>query len=106
MRSIDRSYFVWRGDAPRPREFADGMAPSDFIRRNVFFGYEDDDLGIRFRDLIGVENLVYANDYPHADCVWPRSRQVLELMLTGCTEEEKAKLAGGNATRIYGLQNT
>ncbi|HZS15229.1 MAG TPA: amidohydrolase family protein [Candidatus Dormibacteraeota bacterium] len=103
MRAMDRQQLVWRGDVPRPAGFADGFAPSDFVRRNVFFGYEDDDLGIRFRDYIGVDNLVYANDYPHPDCVWPRSRQVLELMLDGCSDEDKAKLAGGNAARIFRL---
>jgi len=105
MRAMDRQHMVWRGDVPRPAAFSDGMEPSDFVRRNVFFGYEDDDLGIRFRDYIGVDNLVYANDYPHPDCVWPRSRQVLELMTSGCTAEEKAKVAGGNAARIFRLDS-
>jgi predicted TIM-barrel fold metal-dependent hydrolase len=106
VRSLDRSYLVRRDTAPRPKEFGDGMAPSDFIRRNVFFGYQDEDLGVLFRDIIGVDNLLYANDYPHPDCVWPRSRQVLESIYqtAGCTQEEKAKLAGGNAARIFGLK--
>jgi predicted TIM-barrel fold metal-dependent hydrolase len=106
MRMIDRGYFVKRQGGPRAKEFADGFAPSDFIRANVFFGYQDEDLGVEFRDLIGVDNLVYANDYPHSDCVWPRSRQVLEriFVAAGCSQEEKAKLAGGNAARIFGLE--
>ena len=106
MRMLDRGYVVKREGGPRPKEFGDGIAPSDFIRRNIFFGYQDEDLGVEFRDLIGVDNLVYANDYPHSDCVWPRSREVLERIFSaaGCSEEEKAKLAGGNAARIFGLE--
>ena len=78
------------------------------IRQNVFFGFQDEDLGVEFREFIGTDNLVYANDYPHSDCVWPRSRQVLERIFTtaGCTEQEKAKLAGGNAARVFGFDAT
>jgi predicted TIM-barrel fold metal-dependent hydrolase len=108
LRWLDRSYLVKREGGPRPKEFGDGVAPSDFIRQNTFFGFQDEDLGVEFREFIGTDNLVYANDYPHSDCVWPRSRQVLERIFTtaGCTEEEKAKLAGGNAARVFGLDDT
>jgi len=108
MRMLDRGYLVRRDGGPRPREFGDGVAPSDFIRNNVFFGYQDEDLGVEFREYIGVDNLVYANDYPHSDCVWPRSREVLERIFVkaGCTEAEKIKLAGANAARIFGFELT
>ena len=108
LRWLDRSYLVKREAGPRPKEFGDGVAPGDFIRQNVFFGFQDEDLGVEFREFIGTDNLVYANDYPHSDCVWPRSRQVLERIFTtaGCTEQEKAKLAGGNAARVFGFDAT
>ena len=108
LRWLDRSYLVKREAAPRPKEFGDGVAPGDFVRQNVFFGFQDEDLGVEFREFIGTDNLVYANDYPHSDCVWPRSRQVLERIFTtaGCTEEEKAKLAGGNAAHVFGFDGT
>ena len=87
----------------RRRRGAGRLRPAD-----VFFGFQDEDLGVEFREFIGTDNLVYANDYPHSDCVWPRSRQVLERIFTaaGCTEEEKAKLAGGNAARVFGFDGT
>ena len=50
---------------------------------------------------IGVDNLMWGSDYPHPECTFPRSRQVLEEVLAECTEEEKAKIAGGNAARVY-----
>jgi len=48
-----------------------------------------------------VDNLLWGSDYPHPECTFPMSRQVLETILADCTEEEKAKIAGGNAARIY-----
>ena len=102
MRSLDRGYVFSLNRAEDPK-FKDGALPSDFIRRNIFFGFQDDDLGIRIRDVVGVDNLVFSDDYPHHNGTWPRSRQVLEQMMAGCPEEEKAKMAGGNAVRIFRL---
>ena len=77
--------------------------PSEYFHSNVFLGFQQDGLGIKMRDIIGVDNLMWGADYPHIESTFPRSRQILEEILADCTEEEKAKIAGGNASRIYGL---
>jgi predicted TIM-barrel fold metal-dependent hydrolase len=46
---------------------------------------------------------MWGSDYPHPESTFPRSKQILEDILEGCTEEEKAKIAGGNAARVYNL---
>ena len=81
--------------------FKEDMMPSDYFHRNVFLGFQEDALGMRDRHIIGVDNLLWGSDYPHAEGTFPYSRQVLEEILADCTEEEKAKIAGGNAKRIY-----
>lgn len=43
------------------------------------------------------------SDYPHVESTFLLSRQIIEEVLGRCTEEEKAKIAGGNAARIYHL---
>ena len=48
-----------------------------------------------------MDNLHWGSDYPHPESTFPRTRQILEEILAECTEEEKAKIAGGNATRVY-----
>ena len=60
-------------------------------------------MGIRDRHIIGVDNLLWGSDYSHVESTFPRSRQIIEEVLTDCSEEEKAKIAGGNAARIYHL---
>ena len=82
-------------------KFKTDMLPSDYFRQNVFLSFQEDALGIRDRHLIGVDNLMWGSDYPHPESTFPRSRQVLEEVLAECTEEEKAKIAGGNAARVY-----
>ena len=49
------------------------------------------------------DQLLWGGDYPHQESTFPRSRQIIEEILVDCTEEEKAKIAGGNAARVYSL---
>ena len=83
--------------------FKENMLPSDYFRRNVFISFQEDPVGIRLRDYIGVDTLQWGSDYPHVESTFPMSRQVLEEILVDCAEEEKAKIAGGNAARVYKL---
>ena len=81
--------------------YKEDMLPSDYFHRNVFRGFQEDALGIRLRDIIGVDNIQWGSDYPHVESTFPRSREILEEILADCTEEEKAKIAGANAARVY-----
>ena len=92
----DRSHDLWG-------RFKSDMLPSDFFHRNVFVGFQEDTFGLRDRHIIGVDNLQWGSDYPHHESTFPRSQEILEEILADCTEEEKAKIAGGNAARIYKL---
>ena len=40
--------------------FKDGMLPSDFFRRNVVLSFQEHAIGIRLRDVIGVDNMMRA----------------------------------------------
>ena len=71
------------------------------FRRNVFLSFQEDDLGIRDRALIGVDNLMWGSDYPHAESTWPNSRQIIDHILQGVPEDEKRKIVCGNAARLY-----
>jgi predicted TIM-barrel fold metal-dependent hydrolase len=81
----------------------EGVLPSDYFHRNVFLGFQEDSLGIQMRDIIGVDQLMWGSDYPHVESTFPRTREILEEILADCTEDEKAKIASGNAARVYRL---
>ena len=83
--------------------YKEDMLPSDYFHRNVFVAFQEDGLGIRDREIIGVDNLLWGSDYPHFESTFPRSQEIIEEILAECTEEEKAKIVGGNAARIYQL---
>ncbi|MCE2463523.1 MAG: amidohydrolase family protein, partial [Dehalococcoidia bacterium] len=66
-------------------------------------GFQEDARGIQDRHRIGVDNLMWGSDYPHQESTFPRSRQILDKILSECTEDERAQIAGGNAARVYRL---
>jgi predicted TIM-barrel fold metal-dependent hydrolase len=81
--------------------FKDGLLPSDFFRRNVFISFQEDDLGIQLRAQIGVDNLMWGSDYPHAESTFPKSREIVERLLKDVPVDEQTKIAGENAARLY-----
>ena len=102
LRRLENTYDQ-QGFGREGYRFKEDMQPSDYFHRNVFLGFQEDDLGIRLRDIIGVDNLQWGSDYPHMESTFPKSQEILEEILMDCTEEEKAKIAGGNAARVYRL---
>lgn len=83
--------------------FKDGLRPSDFFHRNVVLSFQEDAIGIRLRDVIGVDNMMWGSDYPHSESTFPRSRTILAEILAGVPEDEQAKIVGGNTARVYGF---
>ncbi len=77
--------------------------PSLYWRRNFHIVYEDDPLGIRARDFIGTNTMLWGNDYPHGDSVFPHSQQVLSEILAECTPEERYEMTVKNVVELYNL---
>jgi predicted TIM-barrel fold metal-dependent hydrolase len=78
--------------------------PSEYIREHCLWGFVYDPIGVRLRHDVGVENIMWGNDFPHAAGDWPDSRKVLEEMFAGVPEEERTKMALGNAMKFFHLQ--
>lgn len=83
--------------------FKNGMLPSDFFHRNVILSFQEDAIGIRLRDVIGVDNMMWGSDYPHSESTFPQSRRILAEILAGVPDSEQAKIVGGNTARVYGF---
>jgi hypothetical protein len=93
---MDYTYRVRHGEAIY--RFWDGMRPSDFFRRNVVLSFQEDAVGIRLRDVIGPDKLMWDNmmsgsDYPHSQSTFPQSRKILAEILAGVPDDEQAKPA-------------
>jgi predicted TIM-barrel fold metal-dependent hydrolase len=83
--------------------FKNAMRPSDFFHTNVVLSFQEDAIGIRLRDVIGVDNIMWGSDYPHSESTFPQSRKILAEILAGVPEAEQARIVGGTTARVYGF---
>jgi predicted TIM-barrel fold metal-dependent hydrolase len=100
---IDRLDRVARKSRWMERGMALKEVPSYYWHHNMAATFEEDELGLELRDRIGVENLFWATDYPHADSTWPESQKVIHEQFQGCTKAEMRKMICENAARLYHL---
>lgn len=78
-----------------------GLLPSEYLKRSVVYTFMRDSSGVYVRELIGVDNLMWASDYPHNDSTWPNSQEVINRLCEGIPAEHRRKLVAENATRVY-----
>lgn len=78
-------------------------APSFYWRRNMSATFITDRAGIATRHAVGVDNIMWSSDYPHHGNDWPYSRKVIEEMMGHIPSDERARIVGANACRIFGL---
>jgi predicted TIM-barrel fold metal-dependent hydrolase len=75
--------------------------PSEIFREHFGLCMLKDRVAVECREMIGVENLMFESDFPHADSVFPDSRKVLTECLIDVPDEESALIAAGNARRWF-----
>ena len=103
LQQIDYTYTdrPARGDWHRYRD--PGALPSDFFHSNVFCSFQEDAVGIRERELIGVHTLMWGSDYPHTESTFPRSQEITAQILKGVPEAEQEMILYSNAKELYGF---
>ena len=83
--------------------FKNDMKPSDFFAQNVYLSFQEDDIGIRLRDRIGVERMMWGSDYPHSESTFPRSREILDDILSDVPGEERQQILCDTTAELYGF---
>jgi predicted TIM-barrel fold metal-dependent hydrolase len=79
------------------------LPPSDYVRRQVHFTFQDDPTAIALRGYTGVECLLWGSDYPHHEGTWPRSQAALEQLFAGVSDEDRAAITGGTLAKLFGF---
>jgi predicted TIM-barrel fold metal-dependent hydrolase len=79
--------------------------PSSYVPNHVWFCIFDDEVGLRDRDLVGMDQITFEVDYPHADSTFPHTKETATKIVqqAGLNEEEAYKLLRGNAIKLYHL---
>lgn len=78
--------------------------PSVYFRRNMYVTFMEDADGVQLlRHRIGVENILWANDYPHPPSTFPNSHEIVAEQFTGVPDDERDLMVCGNAKRVWGI---
>ena len=101
MKRMDSTYVERHTQATH--RFNEDMLPSDYMRRNVYHGFQEDDIGVRLRDIIGLDRIMWGSDYPHAESTFPESQRILDKIMQGVPQNERDKMVGGNCAELYGM---
>ena len=69
-------------------------------------GIFDDEIGLANRSVIGMEQITFETDYPHADSTFPHSKETAQLICdkAGLDDRERYLFLRGNAITAFGLE--
>ena len=103
---IERMDKIWaeRGDASFGIDLPE--PPSTYIPGHVWGCIFDDEIGLKNRDVIGMDQICFEVDFPHADSTFPHTLEVATRICdaAGLADEEIYKLMRGNAIECFGLE--
>jgi predicted TIM-barrel fold metal-dependent hydrolase len=99
---LERMDSVWR-DGVGGVDLA--VAPSEQVKGHVFGCVFDDLHGLKCRNDVGLEAILFETDYPHSDGTFPHSRKVAHSLFAaaGMDAAECRAVMRGNAIAAYGL---
>lgn len=79
------------------------MKPIEYFHRQVYFTYLNDPDTVEARELIGLDNLMFATDYPHSASSWPRSQEIVASHMQSVPDDHHRKLINENARRLFNV---
>ncbi len=83
------------------------MMPTDYIKRNMTFTFEEDHLGgkmIQYDWSLLKDCAIWGSDYPHEQGTWPDATPLLDEMLVGLTPEERRYVTCDHAARVFNVK--
>ena len=77
--------------------------PSDYIRENVYFTFQDDWVAFKTAHEMNPRRLLWANDFPHSDATWPNSQALLTAHTQCVSEQERRWILRENVKELFQL---
>jgi len=77
--------------------------PSDYFRQHGHATFQEDPTGIALHDHIGLDSILWGNDYPHLEGCWPWSDRVASELKGSLSPAGVAQIMGLNAARLFNI---
>ncbi len=79
--------------------------PGEYLLENCWWGFLRDPFGVEMRHRLGIEHLMWGNDFPHSAGDWPHSQKVVDDMFAGVPDAERQKMVARNAVEYFKLES-
>ncbi|MFZ5915026.1 MAG: amidohydrolase family protein, partial [Pseudomonadota bacterium] len=98
-------YVLERMDYEWEDQFKDVVPrkPSEYWYGQMYATFQIDRTGLENIGRVGEDNIMWGNDFPHPDGIWPDSRASLDEQLAGMDERIVRKITHDNAAKLYGF---
>ncbi|CAJ62122.1 MULTISPECIES: amidohydrolase family protein [Frankia] len=78
-----------------------GRLPSQVFYDHIWTCFIDDPVGVKLRDQVGIDKIMWELDYPHSDSTWPHGPEKLFKDLAGVSDADINKITHENAMRAF-----
>ena len=108
MKNMDAMYLAWKmgaiGEIDTTNDAPLVELPSFYAKRNCWYGASfPSPADIDGRDVVGVDRILWGNDYPHFEGCYPYSRENMRFAFSDVAENEVRMMLGENAAVLYGF---
>jgi predicted TIM-barrel fold metal-dependent hydrolase len=108
MQQMDAMYHGWKagaiGEIDAAKDPALSELPSFYAKRNCWYGASfPGPREIAGRHVVGLDKILWGNDYPHYEGSYPYSRENMRLAFSDVPENEVRMMLGENAAKLYGF---
>jgi predicted TIM-barrel fold metal-dependent hydrolase len=106
LKTLDAAWARVRSGAVGEFEFAEGAMPphppSFYAKRNCYYGASSPSRGeLAGRHEIGIDHILWGNDYPHYEGTYPYNRKTLRHTMHDLPDVERRLILGENAAKLY-----
>ena len=108
MRNMDAMYLAWKmgaiGEIDTKNDPPLVELPSFYAKRNCWYGASfPGPADVKGREVVGVDRILWGNDYPHYEGCYPHSRENMRFAFSELPEAEVRMMLGENAASLYGF---
>jgi predicted TIM-barrel fold metal-dependent hydrolase len=98
LNRMDHEWEVWRDGG---LDYTLRTPPSELFHRQVLTTFEDESVGPELIAQLGVDNVMWASDYPHPDSTFPNSTEAIARNLGHLDHDAVQHIVGFNCARLY-----
>lgn len=98
---LDRMNWSWDEEFRHTLKLS--LRPSEYWYRQCYASFQTEESALPVLHLAGLDNILWASDFPHPDGIWPDSQEYIAKLFGNLSADERDKVTYRNAAGLYGL---